>query len=46
MGSMFVPNFMKIERGEDFFVDLALNDPYTGCASTTLYLLALGEDAI
>ena len=28
MESMFVPNFMKIERGEDFFfVDLAWNDP-------------------
>ena len=28
-GSMFVPNFMKIERGPDFFfVDLVWNDPY------------------
>jgi len=27
MGSMFIPNFMKIERSEDFFVDLEWNDP-------------------
>jgi len=25
---MFVPNFMKIESDEDFFVGLAWNDPY------------------
>ena len=24
---MFVPNFMKIKRGEGFFVDLVWNDP-------------------
>ena len=27
MGYIFVPNFMKIRRGQDFFVDLAWNDP-------------------
>ena len=28
IGSMFVPNFMKIEKGPDFFfVDLVWNDP-------------------
>ena len=26
-GSMSVPNFIKIERGADFFVDLVWNDP-------------------
>ena len=28
--SMFVPNLMKIERGQDFyfFIDLEWNDPY------------------
>jgi len=31
---MFVPNFMKIERDEDFFVvvDLAWNDPISTTA--------------
>ena len=27
MDYIFVPNFMKIRRGQDFFVDLAWNDP-------------------
>ena len=28
MDYIFVPNFMKIRRGQDFFVDLAWNDPH------------------
>ena len=27
MDYIFVSNFMKIRRGQDFFVDLAWNDP-------------------
>jgi len=27
IGSTFVPNFMKIKRGLDFFFDLVWNDP-------------------
>ena len=29
MDYKFMPNFIKIRRGQDFFADLAWNDPYS-----------------
>ena len=37
-GFMFVPNFMKIKRGPNFFfVDLVWNDPYIIFSKSTVH---------